>query len=235
MNPATRFDPSPPSSSQLIWRLILKDFYFQRWIAAGSLLAGLIALGLILTGSDIGFYSGLVLMMTSLIALGAVSVILTVVDEHKDGNAAFVMSLPVSPHQDAAAKILANLLIFGSAWFPLMAAMLGLILSDALPDGLVIYTLIIFTQIAVNTCLVLAVAMVTRSLPLSIGVMLICNLFYNIFLFWVVNLPSYSETSESSGVAWPADAVSVLGVELLAIALLLSVAHVVTSRRKDFL
>ncbi len=223
---------TPPSS--IVQQLVFKDLFFLRWAIVGSLPTGIVALGLLASGSGAGYYAGQVLLVTVLIALGALAATLTVVDESKEQTLPFIMSLPVSSRQFAAAKILANALIFGSIWTPLLLGTLVVIqISAHLPNGLTAYAVLILTEIVMSTCLILAVAMVTESLPWTIGAIIFGNLFLNAFFYIVGHLPSFAITAESPTVAWPPDAIALLLAEIVSIVLLLGVAYFVSSRRKD--
>ncbi len=224
------------SSRRIVQQLVLKDLGFLRWANIGSLVAGLAALGLLAHGSAAGFYAGQVLLVTVLIVLGALAASLTVIDERKEKTLPFIMSLPVSPRQFAVAKILANALIFGSTWVVLVVGTLAVIqVSDHLPNGMTAYAVLILTEIAMSTCLILMVAMITESLPWTIATMIVGNLFINAFFYIVASLPSFAVTAESHTIVWPRDALGLLWVELVAIVLLLATTYLVSSRRKDVL
>ena len=216
--------------------LIRKDLYLHRWLHAGALALGLVALALLAVGGEVAFYMGGVLMATVLIGLGATLAILSVVEEHTHQTQPFIMSLPVSVRQFAGAKILANLLIFGSAWAMLLLGSLAIIqVRDDVPNGVTVYAIIVLTEIAASNSLILAVAMATQSLPWTIGTMICGNLLFNGFVFQIFRASGFSAAAESPGVVWPPEALTLLFAELTAIALLLGVAYVVSIRRKDVL
>lgn len=224
------------SSFSTVRRLVRKDLYLNRWLIAGSWVAAFVALGLLAGGSDTSFFMGGVLLVTVLIGLGAILATHTVVEESQHQTFPFIMSLPVSTRQVAASKILANALGFGSTWSLLLLGALGLIMiSDDLSNGLVVYALIILTEVAMSTCLILAVAMATHSLPWTIGVMVCGNLFFNGFLFSLFRTPTFLATAESPNIVWPSEALAMLYTELAGIVLLLGIAYVVSARRKDIL
>lgn len=220
----------------IVARLIRKDLYLHRWLGAGALALAIVALGLLAGGGEARFYMGGVLLATVLIGLGATLAILTVVEERQRQTLPFIMSLPVSAKQVAAAKILANLLIFGFIWAVLLLGSLAIIrIRDDLPDGVTVYAIIVLTEIVVSTCLILAVAMATQSLPWTIGTMICGNLVFNGFVFQMFRDPAFVAAAESPGVVWPAEAVTLLLVELAIIAPLLGIAYAVSTRRKDVL
>lgn len=227
---------SASPSIRTIGRLVAKDIFLHRRLTIGSLVAGFVALALLASRGELTFYLGGVLLVTVLIGHGATLAILSVIEEHQQRTLPFVMSLPVSAPQVAASKILANLSIFGVVWSVLLAGTLTLILRrDDLPDGLLVYALIVALEIFASTCLVFLVAVATRSLPWTIGTMICGNLMFNGFVFYLLRTPAFAAATESSGVAWPATAQAVLLVELASILLLLTLAFLISLRRKDVL
>ena len=224
------------SSSKVVARLVRKDLSLHWWLSAASLGGGILALGLLISGSDAGFYMGGVLMATALIAHGATMPILSVAEERQHQTLPFIMSLPVSKQQYAVAKILANLLSFGATWSVLLLGTLALVrISDQLANGLTAYVIVAFTEIFVSTCLILAVALVSRSLPWTIGTMILGNLLFNGFVFQMFRAPAALAAAQSPVVVWPAEARTLLLVELAGIAVLLATAYAVSIRRKDVL
>lgn len=216
--------------------LLRKDMYLHRWLSWGSILGGILALALMAGRNEAAFHMGAVLMVTVLIAHGAVLIAQAVVEEHQQQTMPFVLSLPVSIKQYIVAKILANLLIFGMIWGSLLLGTLALFLfREALPDGLVVYVLVIFSQILLSTSLMLTVALITRSMPWTIGTMMIGNLVFNGFVFYMFRTEAFRLAAASPSVVWPPEALSLLFTELAAVALLLGIAYGIASRRKDIL
>ncbi len=220
----------------VVTQLIRKDVYLHRQLGVASLVLGVVALGLLAGGGETRLYMGGVLAVTVLIGLGATLAILTVVEERQQQNLPFIMSLPISPRQYAAAKILANALVFGAVWVLLVAGSQALIWIRAdLPDGVTVFAILVAVEIVASTCLILAVAMITRSLAWSLGTMVGGNLAFNGFVFQMFRTTAYAGAAESPAVVWPPQALTLLLVELAAIALLLGIAFVVSTRRKDVL
>ena len=220
----------------VVTSLIRKDLYLQRRLSIGALGLGIVALALLTGGGEVRFYMGGVLLATVLIGLGATLAIVTVVEERQYQTLPFIMSLPVSVQQYGLAKILANVLIFGSVWAVLLLGSVSIILiRDDLPDGVTVYAIIVLTEIAASTSLILAVAMATQSMPWTIGTMIGGNLVFNGFVFQMFRTPAFAAAAESPGVVWPPQALSLLLAELAIIAVLLGIAYVVSTRREDVL
>lgn len=225
-----------PSGTQTVVRLVRKDLYLHRRLGVASLVAGFAALGLLAMGGETSLYMGGVLLVTVLIALGAGLAFLTLIEERQEQTLPFIHSLPVSTRQTAAAKILANLLTFGAVWSVLLVGTLVLILrDDELPDGLVVYAIIVLAEIVLGTCSILLVAMATESVAWTIGATIFGNLLFNGFLFQVLHTPTFLAAAESARVVWPSEALFLLFAELAGIVLLTSLAFAISTRRKDIL
>jgi ABC-2 type transport system permease protein len=218
----------------MVKRLILKDWYFQRWPIAGLLAGGIVAILLMCAGGNGSFYAGTVLLITVMIGLGIELAITTVVNERKNQNLAFVMSLPVSARDYTVAKILANLLIFLVPFLALAAATLG-IFSLGPAAGLVPFSAIVMGEIFASYCLLLCVALVSESEGWTIGVMVTANLFFQGFLYYVSHIPAIAKPMSGHRIVWSGAAVSLLLAELAAIILLLIVTFVLQDRKSDFI
>ncbi|MEP6473109.1 MAG: hypothetical protein ABJC74_05270, partial [Gemmatimonadota bacterium] len=154
----------------MVKRLILKDWYLMRAAIAGYLGAGALGLYLLTVGSEAAFTAGYILLITVLIAVGMHLAMVTVVVERTEHTLPFVMSLPISPAEYTAAKILANVLIFLVPWAALFSGAIAIIsiLVDV-PDGLIPFVTVVLLEIFAAYCIVLAVAVVSESQNWTIG------------------------------------------------------------------
>ncbi len=133
----------------MVKRLILKDWYLQRWLILGSLPAGAITLGIIAIGGNAGFFLGILLLVTVIIAVGGQLAVATMVSERKEQTLAFVISLPISYREYTAAKILGNLLIFLVPWITLVLGSFALLMfPPALHLGLIPFVAIMAASLA---------------------------------------------------------------------------------------
>jgi len=131
----------------MVKRLILKDWYLQRWLILGSLPAGAITLGIIAIGGNAGFFLGILLLVTVIIAVGGQLAVATMVSERKEQTLAFVISLPISYREYTAAKILGNLLIFLVPWITLVLGSFALLMfPPALHLGLIPFVAIMAAE-----------------------------------------------------------------------------------------
>jgi ABC-2 type transport system permease protein len=219
----------------MIKRLILKDWYLQRWTILASVVAGAGTLALIAKGGKVGFLLGVIALVTVLIAVGAQLATSTIVQERKDQTLPFVMSLPISYREYTASKILGNLLIFLVPWLTLVLGSFALILATPeIPHGLVPFVAIMSTEILVSTCLVAGAALITESQGWTVGAVITGNLALNGFGYYVAHVPSIAKGMWSAPIGWTRAASGLLAAEITAVALLLAVTFFYQSRKTDF-
>jgi len=222
-------------SFQMVKRLILKDWYFQRWTIVAYLAAGALALFFLGTGGEAFFFAGSVLLLTVLIALGIHIAMVTIVQERTDQTLPFVMSLPVSPREYTTAKVLANLLIFLVPWLALSLGTFAVIAGRAgVPDGLIPFATLLLVEIFAGYCLLLAVALVSESQGWAIGAIVFGNLFFQGFMYHVSHVPSIAAAMKGDGIRWSQTAVTLLLAEFAVIVLLLGLTFFFQGRKTDF-
>jgi ABC-2 type transport system permease protein len=219
----------------MVGNLILKDWYFQRRAILLCFAGGILSLGIIAFGGKVGFYLGLLSLITIMILIAATLVMGTLVGERENQTLAFVMSLPISFREYTAAKILVNLLVFVPFWITLVAGSLGLILATPTSHGLFAFTVIMAVEILMNTCLMIAVALVTESKGWTISAMVAGNLAINVVGYIVAHIPGISDGMFGTTIHWRPAATITLTVEFALIALMLSGAFLILSRKKDFI
>jgi ABC-2 type transport system permease protein len=222
----------------MVKRLILKDWYLQRWAILGALAAGAITLVIIASGGKAAFILGLIAFVTVLIATGAQLAMATIVMERKEQTLSFVMSLPISYREYTAAKILGNLLIFLIPWIALVFssfALIALAPAPGIPHGLVPYVALMSVEILMSTCLIAVVALITESQGWTIGAIMVGNLTLNGFGYYFAHIPSIAKGMGSPTVQWSPAASALLLAEFATIALMLGLTFFFQARKKDFL
>jgi ABC-type transport system involved in multi-copper enzyme maturation permease subunit len=219
----------------MVRSLIFKDWYFQRKAILLSLAGGLASLGIVIFGGNVGFYIGLIFLITIMIAIGATLVMGTLVGERENQTLAFVMSLPVSYREYSTAKILGNLLIFVPFWLTLVAGSLALIVAAPTIHGLFAFTVIMAVEILTSTCLMIAVALVTESKGWTISAMMVGNLGINVVGYIVAHVPGIKDGMFGTVIQWRPAATISLAIEFALIALFIVGAFYIQSRKKDFL
>lgn len=219
----------------IVRRLILKDWYLNRWMIFGAIPAGLAALAFVLTGKQIAFMLCIILLCTILIGVGAQLAMVTTVNERKEQTMAFVMSLPVSWREYTAAKILANLIIFLMPWLPLTAGTIGVLLLPGAGHGLVPYTAIMAVEMLATTTLIVAAGIVSESQAWTTVGIFLSSLGLNVLGYAFAHLHGISAFMWGNRVHWTSTAWIVLLAELLFVPLLLGLTFFIQSRKTDFL
>jgi ABC-type transport system involved in multi-copper enzyme maturation permease subunit len=221
-------------SYSMVKRLILKDWYFLRLPIAGYVAAGALSLALISAGGSGLSFVGSILLVTILISVGIHLAMLTVINERKEQTLSFVMSLPISAKEYTIAKILANLLIFLVPWVTLLGGGLALlVMGDA--GGMIPFTTLVLTEIFVSNCLILSVALVSESQNWTIFAIVLGNLSFNGFLYYVSHIPSIASAMKGHTMIWSQAPVTLLAAELAAIVLLLGLTFFFQGRKTDFI
>jgi ABC-2 type transport system permease protein len=222
-------------SYAIVKRLVLKDWYLQRWAIMASLAGVVATLGIIATGGKVAFLVGLILLIMVIISIGAQMAVATIVTERKEQTLPFVMSLPISYREYTASKIWGNLLIFLVPWLTMVLGSFGLLLWSPSSRGLLPYAAIMSTEILLSTCLILKVALITESQGWAVAAIMVGNLAVNGIGYVVAHIGGIAKGMWGSTIQWSGAASAVLLAELTTVALLLGGTFFVQSRKKDFL
>jgi len=219
----------------MVKRLILKDWYLQRWAILASL-AGIVAtLGIIAIGGKVAFLIGLILLIMVIISIGANMAVATIVTERKEQTLPFVMSLPISYREYTACKIWGNLLIFMVPWLTMVVGSCGLLLLSPSSSGLLPYAMIMSTEILLSTCLILAVALITESQGWTVAAIMVGNVAVNGIGYLVAHIAGIAKGMWGPAIRWSGAASALLLGEFATVALLLGVTSFVQSKKNDFL
>jgi ABC-type transport system involved in multi-copper enzyme maturation permease subunit len=220
----------------MVKRLVLKDWYLQRWAVAGTLGGGLLAVAMVGSGQAAATYMGFILTISVLIIIGVHLAMATVLTERKDQTLAFVMSLPISAREYTAAKMLGNLSMFLIPWLILVGANIVIILgSESLPDGAIPITIVMLAEIFVSTCVVLGVALVSESQGWTVAALIAGNLFCNFFIFALFRVPEIAAAAKGSAIIWSGPVMWLLLGEAAALALVITATFVLQNRKTDFI
>lgn len=221
---------------EMIKRLVRKDWHFMRWALAAYVVAGVLSLVPIAFGGQGAFFAGSIALITVIISIGIHLTMQTVVQERSEHTLAFVMTLPVSPIDYTIAKLLANVLIFGTAWLILLIATIAVIASrGALPDGLIPFATAILMQLLAGYCLLLAVAIVSESMGWTIGAIIIGNLALQGVMYALGNTPAIEQANRTDVLVWSQPITGLLLAYLIAIVVMLALTFHLQSRKTDFL
>ena len=215
--------------------LIFKDWYFQRTAILLAFAGGAVSLGIVCIGGQASFTIGLILLVTVMVMISAMTVMGNVLGERENQTLPFVMSLPISYLEYTTSKILGNLLIFVPFWLTIVAGSLAVIVASPVIHGFFAFAVIMGVEILVNTCLMIAVALVTESKGWAISAMVAGNLAINVVGYIVAHIPGISNGMWGTTILWRPAATISLVTEFALIAPLLGGAFFIQSRKKDFL
>ncbi len=205
----------------VIKRLIAKDWLlFQKQLAA-HVLAGAFALCLLGLAKPWAFYLGSLLLIIVLVAASCFSISTSLVNERRDQTLAFVMSLPISPLDFYLSKLAGNLITFAVPFLVLAVGTIAVILFTPLPDGLVVYSMLLFGHILAAFCVSLSVAMAVESEGWNIFAMISSMVMINPFIMGLGQIESISAIARGPDIIFNAPVIAILAAQLvLSVALL---------------
>ena len=219
----------------MIKRLIVKDWQLLKKSLAAYMLGGVVIIGMMGMATPLMFNTGAILMITLMIVIGARSAIELVVNEKKDQTLAFMMSLPLTAQDYALAKLGANLTLYLVPWLLLVVGMLLVIVSSALPNGVIPLVVLVSLFILLSYCCYLATALLTYSEGYTVTVMIITNLLLNGFILWIIRMPAVHKTLEAPTASWNSTTLSLLAAgSVLVVAVLMLTAYL-QKRKTSFL
>jgi ABC-2 type transport system permease protein len=217
----------------LIARLILKDWYLNRLLLVLIGAAGTLSIGLLyLRRED----TGTVGLVSALIAAVILSILLpmqTVVNERKQHNLAFVMSLPISPMEYTAAKVVGNLSAFLVLWAAIAIGVLGTLARTGIFGGVIPLGMVAALSPFVTFSLLLAVSIVVESEVWAVLTMGATNVSYS-FWFLLMKIPGLREQLKSPVAIWSRPILWILAGQITVIVVALGLTFYLQSRKRDF-
>lgn len=199
----------------LIRLLVVKDWQLFQKQLASYVLAGIVALALLGLARPWAFYLGSLLLIVVLVAGSCMSVSNSLLVERKEQTLAFVMSLPVSPLDFTLAKMAGNLLTFGVPYLVLLIGTLGVILTTPLPDGLVVFTVLLYGHVLLAYCVSLLVAMQVESEGWNIFAMITGNLLINPLIMLLGQIDAIASVARADAIVWSPPALAILAAQCL--------------------
>ena len=220
--------------SSIVGKLVYKDLYLCRVIIVGAIVTGLVALAIAVT-SRIGFAVGGVMLVTSIMVSGIFVAAGAVMGERKDKSLLFTLSLPLSTAQFARAKLIAVLLGFIIPWVVLTAAaLLCIVLIPYMPNGMIVYALVVLGFFLTVYCLFLSVLLSTDSEGwMGVGIVGL-NLGISFFMMGVGTMTSIGKNASGAVPVWSTEALTILALEAAAIVLAFVLIFFFQSRKRDF-
>jgi ABC-2 type transport system permease protein len=214
--------------------LVAKDWQLFQKQAAAYVLGGIVALCFLGMASSWSFYVGSLLLIIVMVAAACFAISNSLLVERKEHTLPFIMSLPVSPLDFYLSKIVGNLLSFGVPFLLISIATLAVILSTPLPNGLVLFALLIFGHILLAYSVSLSVAMAVESEGLNTFAMIASMVLINPFIMLLGQIPVIVDNVKTNAIVWSTPAVSILAAQvLLSIAVVFATGWI-HCRKKSF-
>lgn len=222
-------------SSQMIAKLAFKDWQLFKWYMFSYALLGMIAAGMMTIPTPMGYYIGVVVLITVLIGASAHLAIVSLVVEKKEYQLSFIMGLPLDVTDYALSKLVGGLMIYLVPWLMVVGFTVLVITFSHIPDGLIPFLLIGALEILTATSILLCVGVLFGHEAATIITMVVLNLFFNVFLFWVGNMPSITEHIQSDTAVFNQTAVTFIVAEVAIILFTVVLTTYVKSRKACFL
>ena len=215
--------------------LLRKELFLARWPIGIATLGGLVAL-FITSQGKLGFNIGSLCWLTSLIALGVMLPMQSLMQERKDRALLFTLSLPLSRGDHVRCKLYGLLVCFGLPWLLLSTGAVALVLLDpGLPDGLLPLVVLLCTFLLANFSVVVCVGLLTAAESAFTAAIIATNMSVTLFLFLVGGLDAIQSHVEDPTPSWNATCDVVLAAELALLALAIGLPLALADRRRDLL
>ena len=196
----------------VIHLLVAKDWQLFQKQLAFLVLAGIVALCFLGLAKPWAFYVGSLMLLIVLVCAACFSISTSLMNERKEQTLAFVMSLPVSPKDFTVSKLVGNLLTFGVPFLVLLAGTLAVVLLTPLPDGLFVYSLLIFAYILFAYAVSLAAVMSVTSEGWATFAMIGTMVMINPYIMGLAQITEISDRVSVDAIVWTTPALAILFV-----------------------
>lgn len=220
---------------QMIKILVIKEWQiYQKQLAAYvvGLLLGLTLVGL---GKAWSFYVGALLLLTLLICMGNFAIGSSLLNERKEHTLPFVMSLPVTPMTFYWSKLIANVLIYLAPFALVVVSTMFLVLFTPLPDGILVWSLLIYGYLATAFFVSLCAALVLETEGWNVFVMIALSTLVSPFIMGVGMIDVIGKNIETNHIVWSLPAIGILFAEFAVIILAIVMTSWVYRRKTSFL
>jgi ABC-2 type transport system permease protein len=219
--------------SSVFWALVRKDLYLLRGFMIITVVTGLLCVVLMGIGK-IGYAVGGILFLTADVASGIFIAMYSLLGERKGLSRQFALSLPISGFRHDLSKLVSGYLAFGIPWLALTAIALGVFLLPGAQRGMLVYALVLQVFVLALFSAVLAALFAVTSEGMSSVVIIVMNISFSLFVV-ELNQPQISGPLHGPTLIWTRFAVLTLGGDALIVALALTFALLLMSRRRDYL
>ncbi len=220
---------------QMIKRLILKEFHMYQKQFAAYVIGLLIGLTLIGMAKTWAFYAGGMILLVLLICVGGFAIQSSLLNERREHTLSFMMSLPLTPMTFFWSKVFANLVLYLVPFTIVLAGTAFLVLFTPLPDGILIWSFLIYCFLATNFFISLSAALVLESEGWNIFVQIAVSTFVGPFMVFIGTIDAIGKKIQSNEVVLSPEALGLFALELTVMLLALAFARAVYRRKDSFL
>ena len=225
----------PSTSLDMIKLLVIKDWQIYQKQLAAFVAGMLLALSLIGMGNLWSFAVGSLLLLVLLTVIGQFLIQTSLITERKEQTVPFIMSLPVTPMDFYWGKLVANLAIYLVPFTLVTGGSAALVLTTPLPDGLLVYFLLVFGFLLMCFCVTLCTAIAVESEAWLAFTMIALMTLVGPFIYGIGRFAAIGTNVNTNNIVWSAPAVGLLAGELIVIAIVLGVTSWIHSRKASFL
>ena len=221
-------------NTESITMLFLKDLYLSRRPLFAYFAAGIACSALGVVPQPTFAFIGFVLILTVAIGSGMHLLGELLLSEGNDQTRAFILSLPVSLLDYSVAKIAVVLTTFLIPWSTMFAC--SIVLTSVLPwghAGVIPVVVVVFLELLAAYTLQLVTAVISESTGWTVCVMVACNVFLNLFLMRLLQLPEVQEMSKSDLLTFSPLMIQIMCIELGLIVAALAMALAMQTRKRD--
>ena len=220
---------------QMIKRLIVKEFHMYQKQFAAYVIGLLIGLTLIGMAKTWAFYAGGMILLVLLICVGGFAIQSSLLNERREHTLTFMMSLPLTPMTFFWSKVLANLVLYLVPFTIVLAGTAFLVLFTPLPDGILIWSFLIYGFLAANYFISLSAALVLESEGWNIFVQIAVSTFVGPFMVFIGTIDTIGKKIQGNEVVLSQEALGIFALELTVMLLALAFARSVYRHKDSFL
>jgi hypothetical protein len=223
-------------NAKMVGILFLKDLFLIRKTLFAYLIAGIVSSAIACYPNESIAFVGFLLVITVTIAMGIHMMSELILEERKSHTLSFVMSLPVKVTEYSLAKISVVLVTYMIPWTAmLIGSMLLISLLPTVKNGILLPTMLVYVEMLASFTILLAAAVISESIGVTIGVMVAGNVFLNLFLMKLFNAPEIVETIKLDRLTWTPLMSQVALVEFVVILAAIAIALAVQTRKRNFI
>jgi ABC-2 type transport system permease protein len=220
---------------QMIKLLVIKDWQIYQKQLAAYVVGLLVGLTLVGVGKPWSFYIGSLLLVVLLVCAGGFAIQSSLLNERKEQTLPFVMSMPVTPMGFYWSKLLANVAIYLVPFTLVVGGTVFLVLFTPLPDGLLVWSLLIFGFLAMVFVVSLCTALVVESEGWNIFVQIGLSTMTSPFIIGIGQIEAVGTHIKTDNIVWSLPAVGILFAQMAVAVLAISITSWAQRRKTSFL